>query len=69
MNWRMPAGNMVLRLLTSNWRKSEMILNEELPQFTRDIKVEGLGMLNVHYVHKKSNEPNAIPMLFVHRCE
>ncbi|GLB38196.1 putative alpha beta-hydrolase [Lyophyllum shimeji] len=49
-----------------DWRKHEAELNTELPQFTRDLDVEGFGTLNVHYVHKKSQVENAIPLLFVH---
>ncbi|KAJ7282441.1 Alpha/Beta hydrolase protein [Mycena rebaudengoi] len=49
-----------------DWRKHEAALNMELPQFTRDIAVEGFGTLNVHYVHKKSVLDEAIPLLFVH---
>ncbi|KAF7332854.1 EHN domain-containing protein [Mycena venus] len=49
-----------------DWRKHEAALNAELPQFTRDIDVEGFGTLNVHYVHKKSALETAIPLLFVH---
>ncbi|KXN83139.1 Putative epoxide hydrolase [Leucoagaricus sp. SymC.cos] len=49
-----------------DWRKHEAQLNEELPQFTRDIEVEDFGTLNVHYIHKKSSLPSAIPLLFVH---
>ncbi|KAF9064795.1 alpha/beta-hydrolase [Rhodocollybia butyracea] len=49
-----------------DWRKEEARINEELPQFTRDIDVEGHGTLNIHYVHQKSEVDNAIPMLFVH---
>ncbi|KAF9453140.1 alpha/beta-hydrolase [Macrolepiota fuliginosa MF-IS2] len=49
-----------------NWRKHEAQLNEELPQFTRDIEVEGFGSLSVHYVHKKSSVSTAIPLLFIH---
>ncbi|KAI0079393.1 alpha/beta-hydrolase [Panus rudis PR-1116 ss-1] len=48
-----------------DWRASEKAINE-LPQFTRDIEVEGHGTLNIHYVHKKSEVENAIPLLFVH---
>lgn len=51
------------------WREHERKLNEELPQFTRDIGVDGFGTLNVHYVHKKSEVVDAIPLLFVHGCE
>ncbi|KAJ7484152.1 Alpha/Beta hydrolase protein [Mycena latifolia] len=49
-----------------DWRKHEALLNAELPQFTRDIDVEGFGTLNIHYVHKRSALESAIPLLFVH---
>ncbi|KAF7777680.1 hypothetical protein Agabi119p4_3752 [Agaricus bisporus var. burnettii] len=49
-----------------NWRDHETQLNEDLPQFTRDIEVEGFGTLNIHYVHKKSSVSSAIPLLFMH---
>ncbi|EKM79128.1 hypothetical protein AGABI1DRAFT_85025 [Agaricus bisporus var. burnettii JB137-S8] len=49
-----------------DWKKHEAQLNEELPQFTRDIEVEGFGSLNIHYVHKKSTVDTAIPLIFVH---
>lgn len=49
-----------------DWRAKEAILNEELPQFTRDIQVQGHGTLNIHYVHQKSPVAAAIPLLFMH---
>ncbi|KAJ3572435.1 hypothetical protein NP233_g3087 [Leucocoprinus birnbaumii] len=49
-----------------DWRKHEAELNNELPQFTSDIEVEGFGSLNIHYVHKESEVPSAVPLLFVH---
>ncbi|KIK60538.1 hypothetical protein GYMLUDRAFT_43851 [Collybiopsis luxurians FD-317 M1] len=49
-----------------DWRGEEAKLNKELPQFTRDIAVDGFGVLNIHYVHKKSEVKGAIPLLFVH---
>ncbi|KAF9266802.1 alpha/beta-hydrolase [Marasmius fiardii PR-910] len=49
-----------------DWRKHESALNDELPQFTRDIDIEGFGSLNVHYVHKESEVKTAIPLLFIH---
>ncbi|KAJ7064330.1 Alpha/Beta hydrolase protein [Mycena amicta] len=49
-----------------DWRKHERLLNEELPQFTRDVDVDGFGSLNIHYVHIRSALPGAIPLLFVH---
>lgn len=52
-----------------DWRKHEAQLNAELPQFTRDIDVAGHGTLSIHYVHKKSEVADAIPLLFVHGCQ
>ncbi|KAJ8095148.1 hypothetical protein PM082_010370 [Marasmius tenuissimus] len=49
-----------------DWRKHEKALNDELPQFTRDIEVDGFGVLNIHYVHKESESKSAIPLLFTH---
>ncbi|KAK7685017.1 hypothetical protein QCA50_011852 [Cerrena zonata] len=49
-----------------DWRTQEAKLNEELPQYTRDIDVDGFGTLNIHYVHKRSTVSCAIPLLFVH---
>lgn len=52
-----------------DWRAQEAAINK-LPQFTRDIEVEGYGStLNIHYVHQKSEVADAIPLLFVHGCE
>jgi Epoxide hydrolase N terminus len=50
-----------------DWRAHESKLNH-LPMFTRDIEVEGFGVLNIHYVHQKSELESAIPLLFVHGC-
>ncbi|KAK0212085.1 Alpha/Beta hydrolase protein, partial [Desarmillaria ectypa] len=49
-----------------DWRAQEAALNAELPQFTRDIEVEGFEVLNIHYVHKRSEVEDAVPLLFVH---
>jgi hypothetical protein len=51
-----------------DWRKHERELNQELPMFTRDIEVDEFGALNIHYVHKKSEVVDAIPLLFCHGC-
>ncbi|KAF8486934.1 Alpha/Beta hydrolase protein [Russula ochroleuca] len=48
-----------------DWRAHERELNK-LPMFTRDIDVEGFGVLNIHYVHQRSEVEDAIPLLFVH---
>ncbi|KAJ8073604.1 hypothetical protein PM082_011882 [Marasmius tenuissimus] len=61
-----------IRRLTSrwidgyDWRKHEKALNDELPQFTRDIQIDGHGTLNIHFIHKQSEAKNAIPLLFIH---
>lgn len=52
-----------------DWKKEEARLNAELPQFTRDIEVDGFGVLNIHYIYQKSEKKEAIPLLFVHGCE
>lgn len=49
-----------------DWRAQEAAINAELPQFTTDVKVEGHGTINIHFVHKKSAAGAAIPLLFVH---
>jgi hypothetical protein len=50
-----------------DWRAHERELNQ-LPMFTRDIEVEGFGILNIHYIHQRSELESAIPLLFVHGC-
>ncbi|KZT12142.1 alpha/beta-hydrolase [Laetiporus sulphureus 93-53] len=64
-----PLAN-VKRLLARwkdgfDWRKAETKINA-LPQYTRDVDVDGFGTLNIHYVHQKSSVDDAIPLLFVH---
>ncbi|KAL1702388.1 Alpha/Beta hydrolase protein [Schizophyllum commune] len=49
-----------------DWKKQERAINDALPQFTRDIEVEGHGKLSIHYVHKQSEVKGAVPLLFVH---
>ena len=50
-----------------HWRAVEAGINE-IPQFTRDVEVEGHGVLNIHYVHQRSKVGNAVPLLFLHGC-
>lgn len=51
-----------------DWRKYEAEINK-IPQFTRDVEIDGFGPLNIHYVHQRSDLENAIPLLFMHGCE
>ncbi|OSX56462.1 hypothetical protein POSPLADRAFT_1062619 [Postia placenta MAD-698-R-SB12] len=48
-----------------DWRKVEAEINA-IPQFTRDIDVDGFGTLNIHYIHQRSSVATAVPLLFVH---
>ncbi|KAF2131488.1 alpha/beta-hydrolase [Dothidotthia symphoricarpi CBS 119687] len=48
-----------------SWRKVEASLNQ-LPNFRKKVEVEGFGAIDVHFVWKKSSNPNAIPLLFCH---
>jgi epoxide hydrolase len=46
--------------LSFDWRKQEALLNE-IPQFTTDIDGQ-----QVHFLHLRSPEPNALPLVLVH---
>ena len=50
-----------------DWRKVEADINQSYPQFMTSIDAEDPhGELKIHFVHKRSTHPNAIPLLFVH---
>ncbi|CAE6468223.1 unnamed protein product [Rhizoctonia solani] len=49
-----------------NWRVVEERINRTLPQFTTYIDSAKHGQQEVHFVHKRSNNPNAVPFIFVH---
>ncbi|KAF8610268.1 alpha/beta-hydrolase [Ceratobasidium sp. AG-I] len=49
-----------------DWRAVEERLNRTLPQFTTHIDTPGHGFQEVHFVHKRSENPEAIPLIFVH---
>lgn len=52
---------------TFNWRKIEADINAKLPQFTTPIDAEEPhGFLTLHFVHKRSPNPNAVPLIFPH---
>lgn len=64
-----PLGD-VKRLVTYwrekyDWRKAEAELNR-YPQYTTLIHIDGFDPLSIHFVYKKSQIENAIPLLFVH---
>lgn len=49
-----------------DWRSHEEHLNQQLPQFTTKVPVEGFDDLNIHFVHKRGKTESSIPLLFVH---
>jgi len=51
-----------------DWRSEETRINEELPQYKQTIDVTDWGSLDLHFVHKKSNRPGALPLIFIHGC-
>lgn len=44
-----------------DWRTQESFYNDTLPQFRA-----GVNGTRIHFVHRRSQSPNAIPLLFVH---
>lgn len=51
-----------------DWRAQEAKTNE-LPQFTTKVAVQGFGDVDMHFVYKKSEAKNAVPLAFVHGCK
>lgn len=48
-----------------DWRKVEARLNSTFKMFTLDIE-EGDEVIKLHFVHHRSERPDAIPLLFAH---
>lgn len=75
VGWDLGAPLSDIKRLTGHWkdkfdwRAKERELNEELPQFTTDVDVEGFGAVELHFVHRKSKVEGAIPLLFIHGCK
>lgn len=51
-----------------DWRAQEAKINKH-PQFTTKVLIDGFGELEMHLVHKRSDKPGSIPLLFSHGCE
>jgi hypothetical protein len=50
-----------------DWRKVEAELNESLPQFIASLDAGAPhGALDIHFVHKRSKNAHAIPLIFIH---
>lgn len=50
---------------TFDWRLVETRLNR-LPNFIANVSTSNFGKLDVHFIHKTSPQPTAIPLLFLH---
>lgn len=48
-----------------DFKQAEARLNE-LPQYTTTIDCDGFEPLNIHFLHKRSEDPKAMPLLFSH---
>jgi microsomal epoxide hydrolase len=51
-----------------DWRAQENKLNEQFKHVIVKVGVDGFGELDIHAVHHRSQNPNAIPLLFIHGC-
>ena len=49
------------------WASFEEQLNE-LPHFETTMSLDGFEPFELHFIHQKSSNPDAIPLLFVHGC-
>jgi len=69
--WDMGSPLKEIRRLTKywrdqfDWRQSERKL-AELPHYVTCIQCDGFESLRIHFIHKKSQAKNAIPLLFAH---
>lgn len=50
-----------------SWAAFEERLNK-LPHFETTMSLEGFDPFELHFIHQKSENPDAIPLLFVHGC-
>ncbi|KZT34598.1 alpha/beta-hydrolase [Sistotremastrum suecicum HHB10207 ss-3] len=72
--WSYGTPEQVTRNLVEYWRTSfdwrhiEDEINAHLPQYTAVVNTgsEEHGSLRLHFVHKRSTRPNAVPLIFSH---
>jgi hypothetical protein len=74
IGWQDGTPTSEIRRLTKfwlnsyDWKTEEAKINAELPQFKLDVPVTDWDQIELHFVHKKSSRPDAIPLLFIHGC-
>ncbi|KAJ4424711.1 hypothetical protein N0V82_000639 [Gnomoniopsis sp. IMI 355080] len=48
-----------------DWDREQAKIND-LPQFTVEIELDDFGIFDIHFVHVRTDQPDAIPLLFLH---
>lgn len=72
--WDYGAQMSDVQLITEYWLKqyrwedTERSLNR-LPNYMAEIEVDGFGVLDMHFLHQRSEVRDAVPLVFVHGCE
>lgn len=51
-----------------DWASFEERLNK-LPHYEATVSLDGFEPFGLHFIHQKSSNPDAIPLLFVHGCQ
>lgn len=51
-----------------SWASFEKHLNR-LPHFEATINVDDFDDIQLHFLHQRSEDPEAIPLLFIHGCK
>lgn len=51
-----------------SWASFEERLNR-LPQFEATIEIENFDAIELHFLHQRSEDADAIPLLFIHGCK
>lgn len=71
VNWDLGSPLTDVQWLAKHWatsfnfKQAEARLND-LPQYITTIDCDGFGPLDIHFVHIRSEDPRAIPLLFSH---
>ena len=71
--WQFGVPLAKMRQLVKYWKDSFDIKEafsklNELPQYTAPVLLNGIGEVNIHFVHQVNTNPASIPLLFCHGC-
>ena len=72
--WQFGVPLAKIQQLTEYWKngfevKKAFSKVNELPQYTTTVSLNGIGNVNIHFVHQINTNPASIPLLFCHGCE